>query len=592
MVNEGFIDSAYIKYTITDNSGATNASFIDSTLIITTNQFEGLIYEEFIFRDTVKVIGNITIEPEGKLTILPGTYIQFQGWYGINVYGGFSASGTEDAIITFNATDTATYEHGTYTIATVENGWKGLNFYGITDDTTKLEYCHILNTGLEKDNFSSIGNTTVVILNSANFIIDHCIFESNFTRDSDWEYPSNSGVVVQESENILIRNSSFPRARSRGKKGAFIQAYNAKLVVESCVFDTILCDNPLFGPYYATHFYESYVGNSSYLIKGNTFQYLDGKAIHLSATGYVITENLIKNNWVTSVKVSGAGIVSNNYFFDNLTSHNATLECLVGEPVSVIGNLFVNNRLECNCSNFNGSAIYIHGCDALVANNTIVLNSQDSNGETVYAEYCTPRLLNNIFWENDNEGFGYYNGAIGMDPPVVYNNLIPGGYGDDNFDFDPKFSEYYPYNCQLSPSSSCINLGNSPIELLNQLPEFDIEGNIRIDSIHNIIDLGAYEANPTLNIPLQNLISTIDLIIQPNPAKDKASIKFNLSSHVQLSFELFDCRGSKIVQIATKQYDAGEQEVFFDLGNLSSGIYTILLKSSEWSKTIKLVVYR
>ena len=69
------------------------------------------------------------------LTINPGTYIEFQGHYKLEVYGRLLAIGTEDSIIIFTVKDTTLL----YDLDTIAGGWDGIEFYTLSVDTSKLE---------------------------------------------------------------------------------------------------------------------------------------------------------------------------------------------------------------------------------------------------------------------------------------------------------------------------------------------------------------------------------------------------------------------------------------------------------------------
>ncbi|MFC2111162.1 right-handed parallel beta-helix repeat-containing protein, partial [Bacteroidota bacterium] len=82
--------------------------------------------------DTVKISDDITIKKNITLTISPGTYVQFQGHYELDVQGRILAQGTATNKITFTALNAST-------------GWSGIRFNrtSTSNDTSKIEYCVI-----------------------------------------------------------------------------------------------------------------------------------------------------------------------------------------------------------------------------------------------------------------------------------------------------------------------------------------------------------------------------------------------------------------------------------------------------------------
>jgi len=77
--------------------------------------------------DTVKVMYNITVNAARTLTINPGTYIEFQGHYKLEVQGCLLAIGTKDSNIIFTVNDTTLL----YDLDTTAGGWNGIDFKGV-----------------------------------------------------------------------------------------------------------------------------------------------------------------------------------------------------------------------------------------------------------------------------------------------------------------------------------------------------------------------------------------------------------------------------------------------------------------------------
>ena len=97
------------------------------------NKSGNITSDETWSADTVRVTGELTVAGGRTLTINPGTRVECQGHYGLNVQGRILAVGTETDSIVFTAADTVT-------------GWKGIRFDSTaeTNDTSSLVYCVIM----------------------------------------------------------------------------------------------------------------------------------------------------------------------------------------------------------------------------------------------------------------------------------------------------------------------------------------------------------------------------------------------------------------------------------------------------------------
>ena len=75
--------------------------------------------------DTVKILDDIEIYSGYTLRINPGTYIEFQGHFTIEIHGCLMAIGTQDSNIIFTVNDTTLF----YDLDTTAGGWNGIDFY-------------------------------------------------------------------------------------------------------------------------------------------------------------------------------------------------------------------------------------------------------------------------------------------------------------------------------------------------------------------------------------------------------------------------------------------------------------------------------
>lgn len=556
-----WIGDEYVYIKLRDNRNESNSLYFDSILVHTGNRFKGIIKETEIFEDTVKIIGDVIVDTTGYLLVKEGAYIEFQKYYNITVYGRFDALGSKKNRITLNTLDTLVwYMTGSYDKQfRIENGWAGIDFTNTTD-SIHLQYCNIFNTGVEKRSNGVYSNGTIKILGSKNIFLEHCNFRSNFSyRENE-----NCGIYIDFSQNININNCSFSEVYNHNSKGVYVYASNSIIKIDSCIFTSAYLE----GQRSVIEYPKSEFTITNSVFTGNQTYYLikndGGKKSY-------IENNFLINNQSNGIQtnVSDTTFIRNNLLIGNKTAIETVSYTVI------VGNIIAYNRLICNCSNFLGVAINMHGASGYIANNTIVSNYQDSKGDAVYISYASPLVVNNIFWKNKGSGIGWYNGeGVGFPDPIIYNNFAQ----------DPRFvlSDSIDYN--LKEESPCVNKGSDTTKyLIKYLTSKDIYGNFRIDTARRKIDIGAVEfhdfseefhpIDTTNTNPVDTTSNGIynlrpDFKIYPNPVSDYLIL--NELNEIS-DFEIVDYRGVKFLKGLI-------EDNRINVSSLNKGVYILLLR--------------
>jgi len=421
--------------------------------------------------DTVKIIGDVTLEAGINLTIEPGVLIEFQNNYDMLILGQIVAVGQENDSIKFTALN-----H--------ETGWGTINF---TQE----------NTSTEND--------------STKF--HYCIFEYSVTDGQ------NKGAVrVREFQYIEVLNSCFRHNRIPEEWGQ-MHVFGSSLfcvdsemkIVNSKFYDNV---SPIvFDGNSADDYYPIFENN---IVENNW----NGTIIIRSGIDPIIRGNYIANNsnnygysgcFGAAIDVgyfSGA-LIENNIIYNNEATHCGAIYTN-GDGTTIFNNIIVNNL-----SDNEGGAIYLYYCDD--TNNHIANNYATQFAGALYFVASSPSLYNNIIYNNEAP---YYNGSqivledYGFESdPSFYNNDIEGGFDDfylliGNYDgtyefnideipqfINPTTGTGYEHNAlnadwTLQITSECINNGVIDTTGLH-IPEFDLAQNPRI--FGNRIDMGAYE---------------------------------------------------------------------------------------------------
>lgn len=233
----------------------------------------------------------------------------------------------------------------------------------------------------------------------------------------------------------------------------------------------------------------SIIGN---VIQNNKQQIYYGAAIGGDGGSPIIIGNLFRNNATSGQSQSGA------------------VSFIGTSSPFIANNVFVNNA---------GTAINmsLSGINSpVVINNTIVSNNV---GIGVDAQYnpASQIYMNNILADNavglNINFYNFYNV-----PPVWDNNLVFGGKNyvgapdltgtNGNISADPMFVDPTNGDFHLQPGSPAIDAGNNAAPFL---PAMDFDGGPRVIAGHPngpaIVDMGAYEFNPTNQVPLPPVIT-------------------------------------------------------------------------------------
>nr|MBP7512027.1 T9SS type A sorting domain-containing protein [Bacteroidia bacterium] len=117
---------------------------------------------------------------------------------------------------------------------------------------------------------------------------------------------------------------------------------------------------------------------------------------------------------------------------------------------------------------------------------------------------------------------------------------------------------------------------------LNQ--EIVFKGNNTIGSIET-----PYLLKSSTHVPCESNVNvnTEDLLasIFPIPFEDEIHVSFTLNDADQVTIKLFDLTGKEVIQLANGKYEQGEHKINSRLGNLSSGVYIMEIKTA--SKTLQ-----
>lgn len=466
-----------------------NNSRAQTTIEVSGNITENTTWED----DTIKVTGDVVVNENITLTVEPGTWVKFQGNYGIEINGYLVAEGLPGDTIIFTRTDTL----GFMNYSDNQGGWKGLAFKsgGAHTDTSRLSICKISFVKCIENNYGAIS-----IYDAHNLNIVDCVIENNYGEHGAAVLSSGTQGASTLIEDCLIRNN-FTNKHGGGIYGSYKTRIKHNVITNNHARQwgggiyLVYCDD-LISDNIISYNHAEYTGggiNNRYgspRIERNIFEYNQSDG----GGGGIYCANF-----------SRIKIISNR-FTNNSSNLGGGIQISSSEP-EIINNIINNNEA------IRGGGIRLGESDAKVINNTICNNIGDQGGG-LYCENSKSALHNNILWNNSagsgdqiylNDNFSspdiYYSfiqdgvGAFGLYSSTVYQ----GNY-QNNLESNPLFADPFS-GIGIQPDapdadwsvlnySPCINSGNPDVTGMN-IPLSDILGNDRIS--HGRIDMGAIE---------------------------------------------------------------------------------------------------
>lgn len=171
-----------------------------------------------------------------------------------------------------------------------------------------------------------------------------------------------------------------------------------------------------------------------------------------------------------------------------------------------------------------------------------------------------------VFSKEPDYGDGIFSDALGLVHHETDDTHIAGGFSfksDDGFTGEDQVISF-----ELDAGHENIEGRNISFQLKN-IAAVDGDGNTV-----NIQSDGSFELTPTGTEDLQNVPQQVALKQNyPNPFNPATVIEYAVPEEAQVTLEVFDVVGQRLATLVDEEVTAGQYEVEWDAGNLSSGVY-------------------
>ena len=511
---------------------------------------DGNIYinNDTTWSNTVIVDGNVFIDSNVILTIMPGTFVNITGYYAFYCHGTIKALGTKLQPITFTHLDTLMHSD----TSTTKGGWHGIRILSRSiNDTSVFKYCTITNgkavvpgSWVPYDAYPDNLGGSIYALDFGSIIIKHCTISNNIATSH------GGGIYLKNGHYVLIDSSEFSYNRAHWNYGGGAAIWE---------IDTLVISNNLFYKNIAFNFFEGWSGG-------------DGGAIAIShGLGYSCPASVFNNRFYNNKAIGG--ILFDSYYNSN-----------------VYNNIICNNSgiglFNSHCFNF---PIYKNNT---IANNIAippsgVFSCSDAGSKKIF--------VNNIVWNNlsyiinDPDQFDWW--PPETPPIVIFGDIMFGFEGKGNIDTDPMFVnptegcgldyDALEADWSLRDDSPLVNAGVPDTTGWN-IPATDFYGNPRIYGIR--IDIGAIE-NQNVLVSSPNIQDKqAEWVIYPNPSQNEFRVKS--SPNVNNAFiTLYDLTGRVLKKAAV------QNQTPVSVKQIKPGIYFYkitrgnkILKTGKWIK--------
>lgn len=475
-----------------------------------TSEVSGVFTSDTVWdADTVKVTDTVYILDTVQLTVAPGTRVEFQGNFFIDVQGNILAQGTAQDSILFTINDTTGFGNS----ATGDGGWGGMRFdsTGSENDSSIFSFCRV-----EFVKILYYPSSAFFIRNFSKVRIENCLIQNNLAFDcpSPAIFGIRAGPLIKG--NTIRNNQSLFAGMESGQEGGGIALYDSSTAV---IIDNVITGNyadenggGIFCGWYFNYDTQNRVLIEGNIIDSNSSGWHGGAGICCEGSDITLINNTISNNSTIS---DGGGIRLFRCSFTvkkNMISNNTTGRSGAGIYFEFCSGVIVNNCISENSAPYrNGGGVSIEYGDIQCLNNTITAN-EALDGGGISIDCDTINVVNTILWGNTAENgpqiamlaksefasnFTFCNIQGGSEEIYYKDGCEFNGIYSDNIDADPQFMLSGLHPCALSDLSPCINKGN-PDTAGMSLPVIDLAGKARV--YKDTIDIGAYEYNGEIGI--------------------------------------------------------------------------------------------
>lgn len=94
------------------------------------------------------------------------------------------------------------------------------------------------------------------------------------------------------------------------------------------------------------------------------------------------------------------------------------------------------------------------------------------------------------------------------------------------------------------------------------------------------------------NIGLEENKSIVNFSVYPNPAKEKTTVEFSLSSTQDVSYTLVSITGQIITEVAAQEYRAGNHTITINTTELTNGIYYLNFRAGNAIENKKVAIFK
>jgi hypothetical protein len=379
--------------------------------------------------------GNITVDPDERLTIKQGVEVLFSGNFALEIYGRLEVDGTEETKVLFSLADTSGFATGTA-------GWSGIAFLGFYSTTTEL----------------STLNHCIVEYSAGNGVT--CLEYSNLeVNHAEIRYNRYKGLAIYEFSNINVHGIEVHHNGTGGMDIQFSSPQMSDFLIEhnggSGIFmmgSSYNAGDPIFENG-TIRFNQGLYNGGGLSLNMDAFLSLKGVDIHDNSAelgGGVFT------SWaylmMEEVHIHGNQAIDGGGIYGDMESNLEMTHCLVAD----------NEAQE------DGGGISLVEADLEISRSTIAGNTAGNNGGAIHCQmyYGEPgSISNSILWGNYPDEIS----AGSIAPEVYYSNVYGGYAGDGNIDANPLFESVETGNYHLSwedypyasgAKSPCIDAGD------------------------------------------------------------------------------------------------------------------------------------